>query len=112
MTSLVFGNFYFDYYSYRFGLGLELGLRLVLWVRFFSLNYEMSARTERAPSLFLFFFWRPTENSEKYSYHQLNDLFFYLKYSYCRKRLNVLASSERNFVHPNTTLYLRHCTKW
>ena len=51
MTSLVFGNFYFDYYSYRFGLefrlgfgfGLELGLglRLVLWVRFFSLNYEM-----------------------------------------------------------------------
>ena len=66
MTSLVFGNFYFDYYSYRFGLefrlgfglGLELGLglRLVLWVRFFSLNYEMYARTERAPSLFLFFF--------------------------------------------------------
>ena len=62
MTSLVFGNFYFDYYSYRFGLefrlgfglGLELGLglRLVLWVRFFSLNYEMYARTERAPSLF------------------------------------------------------------
>ena len=65
MMSLVFGNFYFDYYSYRFelgfrlgfGLGLELGLglRLVLWVRFFSLNYEMSARTEREPSLFLFF---------------------------------------------------------
>ena len=62
MTSLVFGNFYFDYYSYRFGLGfrlgfglgleLGLGLRLVLWVRFFSLNYEMYARTERAPSLF------------------------------------------------------------
>ena len=62
MTSLVFGNFYFDYYSYRFGLefrlgfgfGLELGLglRLVLWVRFFSLNYEMYVRTERAPSLF------------------------------------------------------------
>ena len=64
MTSLVFGNFYFDYYSYRFGLefrlgfglGLELGLglRLVLWVRFFSLNYEMYARTECAPSLFHF----------------------------------------------------------
>ena len=60
MTSLVFGNFYFDYYSYRFGLGfglgleLGLGLRLVLWVRLFSLIYEMSARTERAPSLFLF----------------------------------------------------------
>ena len=58
MTPLVFGNFYFDYYSYRFGLwfrlGLELGLglRLVHWVRFFSLNYEMSACTERAPSLF------------------------------------------------------------
>ena len=26
MTSFVFRNFYFDYYSYRFGLGLELGL--------------------------------------------------------------------------------------
>ena len=63
MTSLVFGNFYFDDYSYRFGLGfrlgfwlgleLGLGLRLVLWVRFFSLNYEMSGHTERVPSLFL-----------------------------------------------------------
>ena len=63
MTSLVFGNFFFDYYSHRFGLefklgfglGLELGLglRLVLWVRFFSLNYEMYASTERAPRLFL-----------------------------------------------------------
>ena len=57
MTSFVFGIFYFDYYSYRlgFGLGLELGLglRLVLWVRLFSLIYKMSARTERAPSLFL-----------------------------------------------------------
>ena len=62
MKSLVFGNFYFDYYSYRFGLeftlgfglGLELGLglRLVLWVRFFSLNYEMYACMERVPSLF------------------------------------------------------------
>ena len=60
MTSLVFGNFYFDYYSYRFGLGfrlgfgleLGLGLRLVLWVRFSGLNYEMSACTERAPSFF------------------------------------------------------------
>ena len=65
MTSLVFGNFYFDCYSYRFGLGfrlgfglgleLGLGLRLVLWVRLFSLIYEMPARTERAPSLFLYF---------------------------------------------------------
>ena len=64
MTSLVFGNFYFDGYSNRFGLGfrlgfglgleLGLGLRLVLWVRLFSLIYGMSARTERAPSLFLF----------------------------------------------------------
>ena len=56
MTSLVFGNFCFDCYSNRFGLGLELGLglRLVLWVRLFSLIYEMSARTERAPSLFLY----------------------------------------------------------
>ena len=61
MTSLVFANFYFDCYSYRFGLGfrlgfgleLGLGLRLVLWVRLFSLIYKMSARTERAPSLFL-----------------------------------------------------------
>ena len=65
MTSLVFlfGNFDFDCYSYRFGIGfrlgfglgleLGLGLRLVLWVRLFSLIYEMSARTERAPSLFL-----------------------------------------------------------
>ena len=41
MTSLVFGNFYFEYYSYRFGLGfrlglglgLELGLRLGLGLR-------------------------------------------------------------------------------
>ena len=35
VTSLVFGNFYFDYYTYKFGLefkldlGLGLGLRLV-----------------------------------------------------------------------------------
>ena len=29
VTSLVFGNFYFDYYNYRFGLGLTLGLMLV-----------------------------------------------------------------------------------
>ena len=59
MTSLVFGNCYFDYYSYRFGLGfrlgleLGLGLKLVLWVRLFSLIYEMFARTKQAPSLFL-----------------------------------------------------------
>ena len=62
MTSIVLGNFYFDYYSNRFGLGfrlgfelgleLGLGLRLVHWVGFFSLNYKMSARTRRAPSLF------------------------------------------------------------
>ena len=59
LWSFVFGNFYFDYYSYRFGLGFtlgfELGLRLVLWVRLFSLIYEMSARTERAPNLSLYF---------------------------------------------------------
>ena len=30
MTSLIFENFYFDYYSYRFGLGIELGLGLGL----------------------------------------------------------------------------------
>ena len=63
MTSLVFGNFYFDYYRFGLGftlgfeLGLELGLglRLVLWVRLLSLIYEMSARTERAPNLSLYF---------------------------------------------------------
>ena len=60
MTSLVFRNFYFDYYSYRFGFGfrlgfgLGLGLGFGLRVSFFSLYYKMSARTERAPSLFLF----------------------------------------------------------
>ena len=58
MTSLVFRNFYFDYYSYRFGLGFGLGLGLGfglgLRVSFFSLYYKMSARTERAPSLFHF----------------------------------------------------------
>ena len=62
MTSLVFRNFYFDYYSYRFGLGfrlgfglgLGLGFGLRLRVSFFSLYYKMSARTERAPSLFLY----------------------------------------------------------
>ena len=61
MTSLVFRNFYFDYYSYRFGLGFRLGFGLGqglgfglgLRVSFFSLCYKMSARTERAPSLFL-----------------------------------------------------------
>ena len=43
MTSLIFGNFYFDCYTYRFGLGLRLGfglelglgLRLGLRVSFF-----------------------------------------------------------------------------
>ena len=64
MTSLVFRDFYFDYYSYRFGLGVRLGfglglglgfgLELGLRVSFFSLYYKMSARTERVPSLFLF----------------------------------------------------------
>ena len=55
MTLLVFEKFFFDYYSYRFGLGfrlglgLGLGLRLWLRVSFFRLYYEMSAR----PSLFL-----------------------------------------------------------
>ena len=63
MTSLVFRNFYFDYYSYRFGLGFRLGfglglglgfrLGLGLRVSFFTLYYKMSARTECAPSLFL-----------------------------------------------------------
>ena len=60
MTSLVFRNFSFDCYSYRFGLGfrlgfglgLGLGFGLGLRVSFFSLYYKMSARTERAPSLF------------------------------------------------------------
>ena len=64
MTSLVFRNFYFHYYRYRFGLGFRLGfglglglgfgLGLGLRISFFSLYYKMSARTERAPSLFLF----------------------------------------------------------
>ena len=60
MTSLVFGNFYFDYYRYRFGLGLRLGfglglrlgLSLGLRVSFFRLYYQMSPGTERAPSIF------------------------------------------------------------
>ena len=30
VTSLVFGNFSFDYYSYRFGLGFSLGFELGL----------------------------------------------------------------------------------
>ena len=68
MTSLVFGNFSFDYYSHRFGLefrlGFGLGLRLVLWVRFFSLNYEMYARTKRAPSLFLKKKWMQISNEK------------------------------------------------
>ena len=67
MTSLVFRNFYFDYYSYRFGLGFRLGfglglglgfgfgLGLGLRVSFFRLYDKMSARTERAPSLFLLY---------------------------------------------------------
>ena len=36
MTSLIFGNFCFDCYSYRFGLGLGLELRLGLRVSFFG----------------------------------------------------------------------------
>ena len=31
--SLVFGNFYFEYYSYRFGLGFRLGLGLGLGLK-------------------------------------------------------------------------------
>ena len=63
MASLVFENFYFDYYTYRFGLrfrlgfglGLELGLRLGLGLRvsFFRLYFKMSALMEDSPSLFL-----------------------------------------------------------
>ena len=63
--SLVFGNFYFDYYTYRFGLGfslgfelgLRLGLRLGLGLRvnFFRLYFKTSARMEHSPSLFLKF---------------------------------------------------------
>ena len=65
VTSLVFENFYFDYYTYSFelgfrlgfGLGLGLGLRLGLGrrVSFFRLYLKLSARTERAQSLFLVF---------------------------------------------------------
>ena len=63
MTSLVFGNFYFDYYTYRFGLGsrlgfgleLGLGLRLGLRVSFFRLYFKMSGRMEHSPSLFQIF---------------------------------------------------------
>ena len=59
--SLVFGNFYFDYYTYRFGLvfrlgfglGLGLGLRLGLRVSFVRLYFKMSGRMEHLPSLFL-----------------------------------------------------------
>ena len=61
MTTLIFGNFYFDYYTYRivlefrlgFGLGLGLGLRLGLRVSFFRLYFKMSERMEHSPSLFL-----------------------------------------------------------
>ena len=51
--SLVFGNFYFNYYSYKFGLGLWLELGFRAGVRFY---YEMSARMERAPRRFFFYF--------------------------------------------------------
>ena len=34
MTSLVFRNFCFDYYSYRFGLGFRLGFGLGLGLGF------------------------------------------------------------------------------
>ena len=43
MTSLIFENFYFDYYSYRSRLGfwLELGVKLRFRFRLFWLIYEM-----------------------------------------------------------------------
>ena len=34
VTSLVFGNFYFDYYTYKFGLEFKLGLGLRLGLVF------------------------------------------------------------------------------
>ena len=62
MTSFVFGNFYFDYYAYRFGLGfrlgfglwLGLGLRFGLGLRvsFYRLYFKMSMPIEHLPSLF------------------------------------------------------------
>ena len=54
MTSLVFGNFYFDHYI----IGLvraRIRVRVKFRVRFFRVYYEVYARTERALSLFLFF---------------------------------------------------------
>ena len=43
VASLVFGNFYFDYYSYRFGLGFRfgvgLGLKLGLGIRVIFLGF-------------------------------------------------------------------------
>ena len=60
VTSLIFGNFYFDYYTYRFGLGfrlgfglgLGLGLRLGLKISFFRIYFKaVTAVTLRNTSL-------------------------------------------------------------
>ena len=61
MTSLVFGNFYFDYYNYRFGLGfrlgLGLGLGLRLGLRVSFLGFIMKClRVKCAPSLFRYIY--------------------------------------------------------
>ena len=41
VTSLIFGNFYFENYPYRFGLGFRLnfGLRLGLGLRLKAVNH-------------------------------------------------------------------------
>ena len=60
MTSLVLGNSYFDYYTYRFGLGFKLGfgLGLGLWLRlglvFFCLFQNVCANGTFAQSLPIF----------------------------------------------------------
>ena len=68
MTSHVFGNFYFEYYSYRFGLGfrlglglgLGLGLRLGLRVSFFGFITKcLHARNVRQAFSFFFFLRSP-----------------------------------------------------
>ena len=80
MTSLVFRNFCFDYYSYRFGLGFRLGLglglelRLGLRISFFRLYYEMSVRTECAQSLFLVF--RRSQFIQQFSQNNWVKVFF------------------------------------
>ena len=60
--SLVFRNFYFDYYTYRFGLGFRLGfgwvrarirVKVELGLVFFRLYFKMSVQMEHSPSLFL-----------------------------------------------------------